>query len=75
MYSEVDVRGALVNCIYFVIDECRAQPFTERTERGLNYYKPDEEDRKNYCKTHDFKRCPRYVAYNEHIRALGLKKD
>jgi hypothetical protein len=72
LYSEVDVGGDMVDCIYLVKDECRAQPFVDVTKV---YYKPTEQEKKDYCRSGSPQRnCPRFVGYQEHLKAIGLVK-
>jgi len=61
----------LVDCIYFIGGECRAQLNTDKVGKC---YTPTEEDQKNYCKDEDFGGCPRFRAYQTHLRAIGLQK-
>ena len=56
-----------MQCIY--LDEkgnCRAHPW----DVG---YKPDESVLKEYCKTEDFRGCPRLIAYHDYLEAKGEK--
>ena len=73
LYSEMDVSDDPVNCVYLFKDECRAQPFVDKEE---GYYKPIDEDRKRFCsmRASNFRGCPRFQAYQDHLRAIGLEK-
>jgi hypothetical protein len=73
VYTELQVEGDLLDCIYFTKGECLAQPFVKLPSK--EYYKPNEEDQKSFCKNRDeFRACPRFGAFQEHLRALGLEK-
>jgi len=73
LYSEMDVSDDTVNCVYLVKDECRAQPILDKEE---GYYKPIERDRERFCsgRVINFRACPRFQAYQDHLRAIGLEK-
>jgi hypothetical protein len=72
LYSELDVEDNPVNCLYLIKGECRAQPFVNKEE---GYYKPDQHDQQVYCKNgRDMQACPRLVAYQTHLKAIGLEK-
>jgi hypothetical protein len=58
-------------CVYFLQERCAAQPLVEK---GLLFYKPEEGDKNIYCKTGDFMRCPRFMAYQAHLKVIGLEK-
>ena len=66
-----------MDCIYIVKGECMAQPFTQHSAAGsLGFYKPNEEDQKTFCKNAEAsKTCPRFTAYHEHLKAVGLAKQ
>jgi hypothetical protein len=68
-YTEVEAEGILVECIYLNDGECRAQPRQHLGEKK-NYYKPSEDDKKQYCTAPDFQRCPRFSAYQNHMKAM-----
>jgi hypothetical protein len=72
----IEVEGDLVNCVYLVDGECRAQPFTKmHGSRGsTGFYKPTEEEQKNYCQAYTFNTCPRFKAYQDHLKFAGLQK-
>jgi len=73
LYSEVDIGDDLVDCIYLVKDECRAQPFVAGDRA---YYKPTEDEKKGICKeAGQFRMCPRLQAYQAHLRAMGLERE
>ena len=62
-----------MDCIYFLKDECWAQPFVSGEKGG--YYEPTEEEQKEYCKSRaNFQYCPRFKAYHDHLKAIGLKE-
>jgi hypothetical protein len=74
LYNVIEVEGELVDCIYFIDDECRAQI---NTDKDGKCYKPTEEEQKKYCKNlgpDDFTYCTRYRAYQSHLEKIGLKK-
>jgi len=74
LYHEIDVGRDPVNCIYLIFDDCHAQPFATRT--GTGFYSPSEDDKKRFCQVADhFKNCPRFVAYQNHLLAIGMKKS
>jgi len=58
-------------CIYFDSRGlCTANPHTAE-----EYYRPDEETKKLYCKNIDhMKECPRVLMYENYLKALGQKK-
>jgi hypothetical protein len=71
LYSEIQLGENQVDCIYFVSGVCMATP----TSVGGDYYKPTEQDQKDWCKNiAKFKTCPRFTGYQEHLRAVGLQK-
>ena len=75
LYSELLTSDELVNCIYFASNECRAQPFVQVTQGQRDYYKPTEEEQKDYCgERASFRNCSRLVAYQDHLKAIGLEK-
>jgi len=78
LYNEVDVEGELVDCIYLNYDECRAQPYIAKKigrPEDMTFYNPSKEDKEKYCQVAgQFKDCPRFVAYQNHLRAIGLQK-
>lgn len=79
IYNEISVESELVDCIYLNGGECRAQPFIAkmpgRMGEELNFFKPIEDDQNRYCKkTEGFQFCPRFKAYQEHLRAIGFQK-
>ena len=72
IYSEVDVGPDAMDCVYFFEDECRAQPFMDKTE---GYYKPTQEDQTGFCRNPDptgSHTCPRAEAYRIHLRMINL---
>jgi hypothetical protein len=71
LYSEVEVEGNIVDCVYFVKDECRAQPFVDSDKE---YFKPNKEDRGKFCNRKFFTACPRFRAYQRHLEIIGLKE-
>ena len=74
LYNEIEVGDDLVDCIYFLKDECWAQPFVSGEKGG--YYAPTEEEQKKHCKNEaNFHYCPRFTAYQNHLKAIGLKKE
>ena len=59
-----------MNCIYLSTSVCQAQPipFKARTM----FYTPTEEEQKEFCKNKEnFQECPRYVAYQQHLKIIG----
>ena len=67
-----EVEENRVDCGYFVEGDCVAQPFA----MGGHYYKPTEEEKKRFCENeNEFKVCPRFTAYQEHLKAIGLRKN
>jgi hypothetical protein len=69
----IEVEGDL-DCIYLTNEQCRAQPFLVDVSGG-GHYKPAQEDQKAYCKNSgEFQGCPRFEAYQDHLRAIGLVK-
>jgi hypothetical protein len=75
LYSEiVGVGDGSMECVYFLQERCAAQPLVEKGQRGLLFYKPDEGDKNAFCKTGAFMKCPRFTAYQNHLKAIGLEK-
>jgi hypothetical protein len=73
-----------MQCIYFIHNECRADPRSRKInvegiayeEEEVDYYKPTEEDQK-FCRNlgpEDFTFCPRYRAYLEYLKTPRLEK-
>ena len=76
LYNEIEVNeDEVVDCIYFVGGDCRAQPFSLTVGLGAKggFYKPTDEEIRKYCKA-DFTECPRYKAYIEYLVAANLQK-
>ena len=75
LYAEIHVRGDLVDCIYFIKERCFAQPILVSGDVDAHHYKPNEDDKKAYCNNgEEFKECPRFDAYQDHLKAIGLRK-
>ena len=75
LYTILEVEGKLVDCIYFANSECRAQPVVHGVSAPGEFYKPNEQDQKEYCKNGaNFQYCPRFIAYQAHLKAIGLEK-
>lgn len=83
LYSIIEVEGELVECVYFINGQCYAQPFARRTnlerQSGLGpdveFYKPVEQDQLDFCKNKAFRVCPRFQAYLDHLKAIGVAKQ
>jgi len=74
LYSKIDVGENPVQCIYFLTDVCMAQPFAPGEKGG--FYEPTEDDQTRYCKNPgNFPACARLLAYQGHLKAIGLEKD
>jgi hypothetical protein len=71
LYNQIDVEASPLECIYFIDNECRAQL---NTDKAGKCYAPTEEDQTSYCKDEEFPDCPRFIAYQDHLRAIGLQK-
>jgi hypothetical protein len=71
LYSEVEIEDNVVDCVYLVKDECRAQPFVGSDKE---YFKPNEKDRAKFCNRGFFTACPRFNAYQRHLEIIGLKE-
>jgi hypothetical protein len=72
LYNVIDVDEASpVDCIYFIGGECRAQINTDKTGKC---YIPTQQDQKDYCKDEEFLSCPRFEAYQTHLKTIGLQK-
>jgi hypothetical protein len=77
-YTELLCEEHPVNCIYLVEGYCTAQPTAEANMlvAAAGYYKPDQGDLGTFCAVKEkFKDCPRFVAYLNHLRAIGLEKE
>jgi len=75
LYREIIVGDDLMECVYFSNGDCMAQPIEIRAIDKRASYKPTEEERKALCQTNDaFVRCGRFMGYQQHLRAVGLKK-
>jgi hypothetical protein len=59
-----------MRCIYFSGKECHATP----PGPGLSY-QPNDEEKKNYCDSLEFKSCPRLVAFVEYLQAIHAAKQ
>ena len=70
LYSEIEVREKPMDCGYFVNGDCVVPPFGAQ---GY-YYKPTEEEQKALCKN-EFRACPRFTAYQNHLKAVGIQKN
>lgn len=74
LYTQVDSEESFVNCIYFINDICRAQPQTA-INRINQFYKPIEQEQGEFCKNGPaFEKCPRFRAYQDHLKAVGYAK-
>jgi len=60
-----------MDCGYFVNGDCTVPPFGAHG----HYYKPTEEEKKQFCKSEKFNTCPRFTAYQNHLKAVGLQKE
>jgi hypothetical protein len=59
-----------MDCIYLSRNDCLAQPASALKRE---HYKPTDEDQKLFCKNgSEFKACPRFTAYQEHVRSFKL---
>lgn len=77
VYNIIEVEGEPVDCIYLTKGECRAQPFARVGfgRGGFAFYTPTETEQVKYCNNGpEFKACPRFVAYQDHLKAIGLVK-
>ena len=77
LYSELLTGDDFLGCIYFASNQCRAQPFVQVAQgEKLELYKPTEQDQKEHCRSGaSFRRCPRLLAYQDHLKATGLEKE
>jgi hypothetical protein len=74
VHTRVYVEGDSVDCIYFEESKCWAAPFAEGEEGVL--YKPTEVEKKQYClNTKNFRKCPRFKAYQDDLKFRGLQKE
>ncbi len=71
LYSEIYAGDNPLECVYFYEGSCLVRPIAIP---DMKFYKPNEEDQKNYCKTSDFDKCPRFSAFQAHLKAIGLKQ-
>jgi hypothetical protein len=70
LYVEIEAEDNQMDCIYFSGSECLAQPHSIAKRP---HYKPTDEDQKLYCKNgNEFKACPRFTAYQEHVKSFKL---
>jgi hypothetical protein len=75
LYTIVSSEEKLVNCIYFIYDVCRSQPHIPLNNRIDQFYKPTGPEQGELCKNGPaFEKCPRFVAYQNHLKAVGLAK-
>ena len=75
LYTIVSSEENLVNCIYFIYDVCRSQPHIPLNDRTDQFYKPTPGEQGDFCKNGPaFEKCPRFVAYQNHLKAVGLAK-
>jgi hypothetical protein len=75
LYTILEVEGKLVDCIYFANNQCRAQPVIVGVSTMGESYKPTEADKRKYCQNEaEFKACPRFTAYQNHLKAVGLER-
>jgi len=76
LYSVIDVGDNPVDCVYLDKDDCRAVPYLPKYKE---YYKPTEEEQKEFCKNPDnprnFLACSRLQAYQNHLKAIGVEKE
>jgi len=71
LYSEIYADDNPMECVYFYEGSCLVRPIAVT---GMKNYKPNEEEQKNLCKTNVFEHCPRFKSYQDHLKAIGLKK-
>jgi len=75
LYREIIVGDDWMECVYFSEGHCTAQPAEMKLIHHKPFYQPTEEERKALCQTkEDFLRCGRFIGYQQHLRAMGLKK-
>jgi hypothetical protein len=75
LYTQVDSEESFVNCIYFILDVCRSQPHIPLYDKVDQFYKPTPQDQTEFCKNgKEFAGCPRFTAYQNHLKAAGLAK-
>jgi len=75
LYTAVSSEENLVNCIYFIYDVCRSQPHIPLNNKTDQFYKPTPEEQSTLCKNGPaFEKCPRFRAYQDHLKAVGLAK-
>jgi hypothetical protein len=60
-----------MRCIYFNGKNCFANPPIPAV---AGIYQPSEEDKKIYCESSNFLKCPRAIATQEHFKALSKNK-
>ena len=64
-----------MDCIYLVSEDCRAHPIPRGIAGTVTFYKPNEEEQKEFCKSlTGFPTCPRLKLYHEYLRAMGSVK-
>jgi len=70
-----EIGDELMDCIYLVSGDCRAHPISSGITGTLAFYKPSEEEQKEFCKSSTgFSTCPRLRVYHEYLRASGSVK-
>jgi hypothetical protein len=62
--------GIKMRCIYFNGETCFAYP----PDRTLAY-KPNDEEKKEYCESKEFKSGPRLEAFVEYVQAIHSGKQ
>ena len=70
IHTDVFVTGEPMQCIYLSYDQCMAEPLRKA---GRSAYKPTVEEQDEFCKTSEFKKCPRFTAYQDHLEKAGIK--
>jgi len=69
------VGDDLVECVYFSKGDCTAQPPEMKLVYHKPFYQPTEEEKKSLCQTNEaFLKCGRFIGYQQHLQAKGLKK-
>ncbi|MGA2626035.1 MAG: hypothetical protein ABSF63_03110 [Candidatus Bathyarchaeia archaeon] len=65
-----------LDCVYLLEDYCTAQQtaIAGRSPGLAGYYEPTVTELKAFCNSGAFINCPRFKAYQAHLKLIGLQK-